>query len=166
MVPSVGGSWPPKGLRWLLLGTAGGWCPALWLQPFLAGLQALSPEAGTDRARPQQLGQGQGQGGLTAVPTGVQVDGQEQLLHEGRRGPADGRRGQVGVPAAARLSWPGSRRGPRLSTASAPSSGRFGLWLDGDLHHGGSYPCETFNNESLSPRGDFCVQDLEVWGLA
>ncbi|KAI6073919.1 TLDc domain-containing protein [Aix galericulata] len=45
-------------------------------------------------------------------------------------------------------------------------SGRFGLWLDGDLHHGGSYPCETFNNESLSPRGDFCVQDLEVWGLA
>lgn len=65
-----------------------------------------------------------------------------------------------------RLSWPGSRRGPRLSTASAPSSGRFGLWLDGDLHHGGSHPCETFNNESLSPRGDFCVQDLEVWGLA
>uniref|UniRef100_A0A8B9CH27 TLDc domain-containing protein n=1 Tax=Anser brachyrhynchus TaxID=132585 RepID=A0A8B9CH27_9AVES len=45
-------------------------------------------------------------------------------------------------------------------------SGRFGLWLDGDLHHGGSYPCETFNNESLSSRGDFCVQDLEVWGLA
>uniref|UniRef100_A0A8B9U529 TLDc domain-containing protein n=1 Tax=Anas zonorhyncha TaxID=75864 RepID=A0A8B9U529_9AVES len=45
-------------------------------------------------------------------------------------------------------------------------SGRFGLWLDGDLHHGGSHPCETFNNESLSPRGDFCVQDLEVWGLA
>uniref|UniRef100_A0A8B9DK74 TLDc domain-containing protein n=1 Tax=Anser cygnoides TaxID=8845 RepID=A0A8B9DK74_ANSCY len=45
-------------------------------------------------------------------------------------------------------------------------SGRFGLWLDRDLHHGGSYPCETFNNESLSSRGDFCVQDLEVWGLA
>ncbi|XP_063206145.1 TLD domain-containing protein 2 isoform X1 [Chroicocephalus ridibundus] len=45
-------------------------------------------------------------------------------------------------------------------------SGRFGLWLDGDLHHGGSHPCETFDNETLSPREEFCVQDLEVWGLA
>ncbi|OPJ70710.1 TLD domain-containing protein 2 [Patagioenas fasciata] len=45
-------------------------------------------------------------------------------------------------------------------------SGRFGLWLDGDLHHGGSHPCETFDNETLSPREQFCVQDLEVWGLA
>ncbi|XP_042691419.1 TLD domain-containing protein 2 isoform X3 [Centrocercus urophasianus] len=45
-------------------------------------------------------------------------------------------------------------------------SGKFGLWVDGDLHHGGSCPCETFNNESLSARGEFCIQDLEVWGLA
>ncbi|NXV23781.1 TLDC2 protein, partial [Cepphus grylle] len=45
-------------------------------------------------------------------------------------------------------------------------SGRFGLWLDGDLHHGGSHPCETFDNETLSPREEFCVQDVEVWGLA
>ncbi|NWX16177.1 TLDC2 protein, partial [Aegotheles bennettii] len=45
-------------------------------------------------------------------------------------------------------------------------SGRFGLWLDGDLHRGGSQPCETFNNESLSSREVFCIQDLEVWGLA
>ncbi|NXN66308.1 TLDC2 protein, partial [Himantopus himantopus] len=45
-------------------------------------------------------------------------------------------------------------------------SGRFGLWLDGDLHHGGSHPCETFDNETLSPREEFCIQDLEVWGLA
>ncbi|NXG78178.1 TLDC2 protein, partial [Baryphthengus martii] len=44
-------------------------------------------------------------------------------------------------------------------------SGRFGLWLDGDLHHGGSQPCETFDNETLSSREEFCVQDLEVWGL-
>ncbi|KAM9372288.1 TLD domain-containing protein 2 [Phaethornis superciliosus] len=45
-------------------------------------------------------------------------------------------------------------------------SGRFGLWLDGDLHHGGSQPCETFGNEPLSLREEFCIQDLEVWGLA
>ncbi|XP_026723012.1 TLD domain-containing protein 2 [Athene cunicularia] len=45
-------------------------------------------------------------------------------------------------------------------------SGRFGLWLDGDLNHGGSHPCETFDNETLSSREEFCVQDLEVWGLA
>lgn len=45
-------------------------------------------------------------------------------------------------------------------------SGRFGLWLDGDLHRGGSHPCETFDNETLSPQEEFCVQHLEVWGLA
>ncbi|XP_009998161.1 PREDICTED: TLD domain-containing protein 2 [Chaetura pelagica] len=45
-------------------------------------------------------------------------------------------------------------------------SGRSGLWLDGDLHHGGSRPCDTFDNETLSPREEFRVQELEVWGLA
>ncbi|NWI79423.1 TLDC2 protein, partial [Dryoscopus gambensis] len=45
-------------------------------------------------------------------------------------------------------------------------SGRFGLWLDGDLHHGGSQPCETFDNETLSHREEFCIQDLELWGPA
>uniref|UniRef100_U3KDS1 TLDc domain-containing protein n=1 Tax=Ficedula albicollis TaxID=59894 RepID=U3KDS1_FICAL len=45
-------------------------------------------------------------------------------------------------------------------------SGRFGLWLDGDLHRGGSQPCETFDNETLSQREEFCIQDLEMWGLA
>ncbi|KAJ7414974.1 TLD domain-containing protein 2 [Willisornis vidua] len=45
-------------------------------------------------------------------------------------------------------------------------SGRFGLWLDGDLHHGGSHPCDTFDNEPLSAREEFCVQDLELWSLA
>lgn len=46
-----------------------------------------------------------------------------------------------------------------------PSS-KFGLWLDGDLHYRGSHPCETFDNETLSPWEEFCVQELEVWGLA
>ncbi|XP_054130683.1 TLD domain-containing protein 2 [Melozone crissalis] len=44
-------------------------------------------------------------------------------------------------------------------------SGRFGLWLDGDLHRGGSQRCDTFDNETLSQREEFCIQDLEMWGL-
>ncbi|XP_052643364.1 LOW QUALITY PROTEIN: TLD domain-containing protein 2 [Harpia harpyja] len=45
-------------------------------------------------------------------------------------------------------------------------SSKFGLWLDRDLHYRGSHPCETFDNETLSPGEEFCIQDLEVWGLA
>ncbi|NXK87090.1 TLDC2 protein, partial [Formicarius rufipectus] len=45
-------------------------------------------------------------------------------------------------------------------------SGQFGLWLDGDLHRGGSRPCDTFDNEPLAAREEFCIQDLELWGLA
>ncbi|XP_056363464.1 TLD domain-containing protein 2 [Oenanthe melanoleuca] len=45
-------------------------------------------------------------------------------------------------------------------------SGRFGLWLHRDLHRGGSQRCDTFDNESLARREEFCIQDLEVWGLA
>ncbi|NWH78776.1 TLDC2 protein, partial [Piaya cayana] len=45
-------------------------------------------------------------------------------------------------------------------------SGRFRLWLDGDLHHSSNHPCKTLDNETLSPPEEFCIQDLEVWGLA
>uniref|UniRef100_K7FEV3 TLDc domain-containing protein n=1 Tax=Pelodiscus sinensis TaxID=13735 RepID=K7FEV3_PELSI len=44
--------------------------------------------------------------------------------------------------------------------------GKFGLWLDGDLYHGGSDPCETFGNESLAPHEQFFIRDVEVWALA
>ncbi|NWZ60494.1 TLDC2 protein, partial [Haliaeetus albicilla] len=44
-------------------------------------------------------------------------------------------------------------------------SSKSGLWLDGDLHYRGSHPCKTFDNETLSHWEEFCIQDLEVWGL-
>ncbi|XP_031757858.1 nuclear receptor coactivator 7 isoform X3 [Xenopus tropicalis] len=43
--------------------------------------------------------------------------------------------------------------------------GRFGLWLDSDLYHGRSNACCTFNNDTMSKKEDFIVQDIEVWAF-
>jgi hypothetical protein len=45
------------------------------------------------------------------------------------------------------------------------SSGRFGLWLDGDLNQGRSQTCKTFGNDPLSPDEDFWVKTLECWAF-
>ena len=58
------------------------------------------------------------------------------------------------------------------------SGGHFGLFLDADLLHGSSGPCETFGNVCLSrqrpggvaregdtPVGEFQCAVLEVWGM-
>ncbi|XP_038655679.1 nuclear receptor coactivator 7-like isoform X6 [Scyliorhinus canicula] len=57
-------------------------------------------------------------------------------------------------------------KGDRDSLELGGGSGHFGLWLDADLYHGRSKPCSTFNNETLSKKEDFIVQDLEVWTFA
>ncbi|NWY04990.1 TLDC2 protein, partial [Nothoprocta ornata] len=66
--------------------------------------------------------------------------------------------------------WTGSNsfflKGDKELLMIGGGSGKFGLWLDGGLYHGGSHRCETFGNEPLSRREEFCIQALEVWGLA
>ncbi|XP_034269969.1 TLD domain-containing protein 2 [Pantherophis guttatus] len=68
------------------------------------------------------------------------------------------------------FKWTGKNtffmKGDADSLAIGGGSGKFGLWLDGDLNHGGSHPCETFNNEALSPKEEFLIRDLEVWTLS
>ncbi|XP_015206267.2 nuclear receptor coactivator 7 isoform X2 [Lepisosteus oculatus] len=54
-------------------------------------------------------------------------------------------------------------KGDTDSVELGGGGGHFGLWLDADLYHGSSYPCYTFQNETLSKKEDFIVQDLEVW---
>jgi hypothetical protein len=41
--------------------------------------------------------------------------------------------------------------------------GKFAIYLDENLDRGRSQPCETFDNEPLSPTGDFRVAEIEVW---
>lgn len=44
-------------------------------------------------------------------------------------------------------------------------SGKFGLWLDGDLNQGRSQSCSTYSNEPLAPEEDFVIKTLECWAF-
>lgn len=44
-------------------------------------------------------------------------------------------------------------------------SGKFGIWLDGDLYQGRTESCTTFGNEPLVPQQDFVVKTLECWAF-
>ncbi|KAI1289678.1 Oxidation resistance protein 1 [Halotydeus destructor] len=65
--------------------------------------------------------------------------------------------------------WTGNNeffiKGDTDSLAIGAGDGHFGLWLDGDLYHGRSYPCNTFANLRLNSEDDFVVKHLECWGF-
>lgn len=43
--------------------------------------------------------------------------------------------------------------------------GKVGLWLHGDLLHGHTEPCATFENEPLADHTTFECLALEIWGF-
>ncbi|KAM3716989.1 TLD domain-containing protein [Dirofilaria immitis] len=50
------------------------------------------------------------------------------------------------------------------SLSIGASGGHYGLWLDSDLDHGRTQPCETFQNEPLTNESeDFSVQFVEAY---
>ncbi|KAM5245895.1 TLD domain-containing protein 2 [Ctenodactylus gundi] len=68
------------------------------------------------------------------------------------------------------FKWTGNNsffvKGDLDSLTMGSGSGHFGLWLDGDLYHGRSHPCATFNNEVLARQEQFCLTELEAWVLS
>uniref|UniRef100_A0A8C4RAN3 Oxidation resistance protein 1 n=1 Tax=Eptatretus burgeri TaxID=7764 RepID=A0A8C4RAN3_EPTBU len=70
-------------------------------------------------------------------------------------------------PAFKSYKWTGENmffiKGDMDSLAIGGGSGQFGLWLDEDLYHGRSHFCKTFNNDTLSKKEDFFIQELECW---
>ncbi|XP_020381613.2 oxidation resistance protein 1-like [Rhincodon typus] len=67
------------------------------------------------------------------------------------------------------FKWTGDNmffiKGDMDSLAFGGGGGEIGLWLDGDLYHGRSHSCKTFDNCILSKREDFYVQDIEIWAF-
>ncbi|XP_021364268.1 oxidation resistance protein 1-like isoform X2 [Mizuhopecten yessoensis] len=43
--------------------------------------------------------------------------------------------------------------------------GNFGLWFDGDIYHGRTQHCETYDNDILTGSEDFVVKTLEAWAF-
>jgi hypothetical protein len=67
------------------------------------------------------------------------------------------------------FTWTGENlyfiKGNNESLAIGSGDGFFGLWLDGDLYHGRSQPCKTYDNDMLTNKEDFHVKTLEAWGF-
>ena len=87
-----------------------------------------------------------------------QVDWREQFLSSGtgrRAGRRWGRRVRL-------CMQPTCSPSPFLIRPSHSHSS-FGLWLDGDLHHGSSSTCQAFGNPPLAASGQFTMVDVEVF---
>ncbi|KAK3087028.1 hypothetical protein FSP39_000610 [Pinctada imbricata] len=54
-------------------------------------------------------------------------------------------------------------KGSSESIAIGAGQGLFGLWLDGDLYHGRTNRCETYDNDVLTESEDFVVKAFEAW---
>lgn len=74
---------------------------------------------------------------------------------------------QNNVKPFKRYPWTGDNlyfiKGNQDSIVFGAGEGTFGLWLDGDLYHGSTHPCKTFNNDQLTNDQDFVVEALECW---
>lgn len=72
-------------------------------------------------------------------------------------------------PDFARFPWTGDNmyfiKGNSDSLVIGAGDGMFGLWLDEDICHGRSQPCNTFANPRLSKEEDFVVKALECWAF-
>lgn len=73
-------------------------------------------------------------------------------------------------PEFTEWTWTGENnyfvKGSQQSLSVGAGSGRFGLWLDGDLYHGRTQRCDTFFNEPLTNSEDFLIRHIEVWGFS
>ncbi|CAH1774592.1 unnamed protein product [Owenia fusiformis] len=66
-------------------------------------------------------------------------------------------------------TWTGDNtyfnKGNLQSLVIGAGDGSFGLWLDGDIYHGRTQHCDTYDNEPLTTQEDFIVKGIEVWGF-
>ncbi|CAD5114508.1 DgyrCDS3632 [Dimorphilus gyrociliatus] len=73
-------------------------------------------------------------------------------------------------PQFKKFAWSGTNqffvKGNLESLAIGSGQGSFGLWLDGDIYHGRTHHCETYNNDLLTSQEDFVVKGLEAWSFS
>ncbi|KAI8367416.1 TLD-domain-containing protein [Choanephora cucurbitarum] len=73
------------------------------------------------------------------------------------------------TPKVKVFPWTGRNDYMMLSNSSfvaiGGGDGKFGLWLDSELHDGHSDICPTFDNEALAFNSKFQCMKVEVWGL-
>lgn len=73
-------------------------------------------------------------------------------------------------PEFKKYGWTGLNsffvKGDKDSLAIGAGKGSNGLWLDGNLYHGRTQQCQTFENELLTISQDFTIKCLETWCFA